>query len=79
MSVVGGGSYVRDFSASIGNNYDASNPNASSSSSVSSAYRGGDYYTVSGRSNVGVGLGKILIYSALGLAAYWLYKKIGGK
>lgn len=72
------GSYFRDLNASLGNKYDSSNPSASSSSSVSSAYRGGDYYTVSGRSNVGVGLGKIIIYGVVGLAGYWIFKKIRG-
>lgn len=41
--------------------------------------KGGDYYTVSGRSNTGVGLGKIVIYGLVGLGFYWLFKKIGGK
>lgn len=72
------GSYFRDLNASFGNKQDMSNPSASSSSSVSSAYRGGDYYTVSGRSNVGVGLGKIIIYGVVGLAGYWIFKKIRG-
>lgn len=72
------GSYFRDINASFGNKQDMSNPNATSSSYVSSAYRGGDYYTVSGRSNTGVGLGKIILYGVVGLAGYWIFKKIRG-
>jgi hypothetical protein len=59
---------------------DNSQPHASSSSSLSSSpYRGGDYYTISGRSNAGIGLGKIIIYGLVGMGFYWLFKKIGGK
>ncbi len=73
------GSYFRDLNASWDmSNRDMSNPNASSSASMSSPYRTGDYYTVSGRSNTGVGLGKIITYGLLGLAGYWLYKRIKG-
>lgn len=56
---------------------DNSNPNASASSSLSSAYRGGDYYTVSGRSNTGVGLGKIVIYGLVGLGFIGCLRKSG--
>lgn len=74
------GSYFRDLNASLDmSNKDMSNPNASSNSSLSAPYRGGDYYTVSGRSNTGIGLGKIITYGLLSLAGYWLFKKIGGK
>ena len=59
---------------------DNSNPSASSSSNLSSSpYRGGDYYTVSGRSNTGIGLGKLVIYGLVGMGFYWLYKRIGRK
>lgn len=58
---------------------DNSNPSASSAADQNNPYRTGDYYNVSGRSNTGLGLGKILIYTGLGLAGYWLYKRIKRK
>lgn len=68
-------SYVRDVNLDfVGDDY--SNPSASSSASQSAAYRTGDYYTVSGRSNTGLGLGKIIVYGVLGLATYWAINKI---
>ena len=73
------GSYFRDLNASLDmSNKDMSNPTATSGASMSSPYRSGAWYTVSGRSNTGVGLGKIITYGLLGLAGYWLYKKIKG-
>lgn len=55
---------------------DNSNPSSSSYASQSNAYRAGDYYTVSGRSNTGLGLGKVVAYSLLGLAAFYVYKRV---
>jgi len=72
-------SYFRDLNQSWDmSNKDMSNPNATSSAALTSEYRVGDYYTVSGRSNTGVGLGKIIIYGLVGLAGYWLFTKIRG-
>ena len=48
------------------------NSSASSSSSLTSQYRGGDYYTISGRSNTGIGLGKIIVFGVL--SRDWLVK-----
>ncbi len=71
------GSYLRDINASFDlSNRDMSNPSASASASLNAPYRTGDYYTVSGRSNTGIGLGKMITYGLLGLAGYWLYKRI---
>ena len=66
--------YVRDVNLDfVGDDY--SNPSASSSAYSSTPYRGGDYYTVSGGS-AGFGLGKIVVFSLIGLAGYWLLKKV---
>lgn len=69
------GSYFRDLSLDLGNK-DMSNPSASASQSA--PYRTGDYFTISGRSNSGVGLGKIVVYGGLAMIGYWLFKKIAG-
>lgn len=69
------GSYFRDMNLDLGNK-DMSNPN--SSASQNSPYRTGDYFTISGRSNSGVGLGKIIVYGGLAMVGYWLFKKIAG-
>lgn len=69
------GSYFRDMNLDLGNK-DMSNPSASASQSA--PYRTGDYFTISGRSNSGVGLGKIIVYGGLAMVGYWLFKKIAG-
>lgn len=53
---------------------DRSNPNATSSNY--SNFKTGGLYNVSGRSNGTLGLGKVLIYTGLIYAGYWLYKKM---
>ena len=71
------GSYFRDLNASLDfSSKDMSNPSASASQSA--PYRTGDYFTISGRSNSGVGLGKIIVYGGLAMIGYWLFKKIAG-
>jgi hypothetical protein len=69
------GGYLRDVNFSMAGD-DYSNPSASSYASQANPYRTGDYYTVSGRSNTGLSLGKIIVYSCLGFAGYWLYKRM---
>ena len=67
------GGYLRDVSLNwAGDDY--SNPSAATSQA--NPYRTGDYYTVSGRADVGLGLGKVLIYSSLAIAGYWIFKRI---
>ena len=51
-------SYLRDINFSMAGD-DYSNPSSSSYASQANPYRTGDYYTVSGRSNTGLSLGKI--------------------
>lgn len=76
----GSAGYFRDLNGTLDlSSKDMSNPTATSSASLSSPYRTGDYYTISGKSNTGVGLGKLIVYGCLGMAAYWLFKKIKGK
>ena len=53
---------------------DNSTPSASSSGYTS--YKTGDFYNVSGRSNIGLGLGKVLLYSGIAFFGYWLYKRM---
>ena len=71
------GSYFRDMNLDLGNK-DMSNPQASSSAGMNNPYRTGDYYTVSGRSNAGIGLGKIIMYGGLAMLGYWIFKRISG-
>lgn len=68
------GSYFRDVNASLGNKSDQSS--ASASSSLTTGYRDGDYYTVSGRTNSSLSVGRIVIFSGLAMLLYWAYEKI---
>ena len=70
------GGYFRDLTLDF-NGDDYSNPSASSYAST--AYKTGGLYNTSGRQNTGLGLGKIILYSGLAFAAYWLYKKMNRK
>ena len=68
-------SYVRDLNLDFVGD-DNSRPSASSSASQDSRYRTGDYYTISGHSNIGLGIGKIVVYGLIGMGFYWLYKRM---
>lgn len=68
--------YLRDVNLSYGAGDDYSNPYASASGSQTNKYKEGGVYNVSGRQNTGLGLGKVIVYTCLGLGAYWLYRKV---
>ena len=53
---------------------DYSNPSASSAGYTN--YKTGGLYNVSGKSDQALGLGKVIMYSAIILTGYWLYNRI---